>query len=88
MSQLKQKNFLHSCLAFEDRQAGVSIIYCHIEDKYFYNVYCMDVKILKDLMSVEFNNLDEALDYVNEEFGTWKLHNLALNDQKGCAAKS
>ncbi|MCY4380812.1 MAG: hypothetical protein OXC40_04490 [Proteobacteria bacterium] len=81
---LSTSNFLTSCLSFEDRQAGVSIIYCHQSDKYVYHGYCLETKLSRDLMSVEFDVLEDAISYINEEFLGWQLQ--LFNDDGGCGS--
>lgn len=72
---LTSSNFLHSYLSFEQRQAGVGVIYCGDRDQYTYHAYCHETKLRRDLVSVEYDDLQQALDYVNEEFAHWSLKN-------------
>ena len=81
---LSESNFLHSCLLFEDRQAGVSAIYCPETSRFTYHAYCLETKIRKDLVSVEYECLEEALEYINEEFAHWKLKSWERKAKKGC----
>lgn len=78
-------NFLYSCLVFEDRQAGVSTIYCHDSGEFFYHAYCFETKIHKDLMSCEFDSVEEACGYINDEFSSWQLTTLT-EDKSGCGS--
>ena len=71
--QINEENYEYSFLRFEDRQAGVSLVYDSNEDRYYYNAYCVEVKLLKDLFSIEYRYLEDALETINDEFGTWEL---------------
>lgn len=87
--KLTSENYAEKYLRFQDRQAGVSLVYDAEENQYYYNAYCVEAKIVKELFSVEYSFLDEALETINDEFGTWEL---ASFDEKGggcgnCAAK-
>lgn len=85
---LTDENFLHTCLRFEDRQAGVSTVYCHQSGEYYYHAYCVETTVFKDLVSCEFDGLDEALAYINDEFATWELVSFSKDDGCGsCHAK-
>jgi len=75
---------MHSYLRFNDRQAGVSAVFCPSEQKFYYNAYCLEMKVLKELMSVEFEFLDDALDLINEEFSTWDT--VDFEPEKGCGS--
>lgn len=81
---LTSSNFLHSYLCFQDREAGVSAIYCNQEQRYHYHAYCLETKLMRDLVSIEFNNLEEAISYINDEFASWSLKNFQP-DKKGCS---
>lgn len=86
--QLNEDNFMEACLRFRERQAGVGVVFCPDEEKYFYNAYCLETKLLKELMSVEYEFLDEALEFINEEFSTWELEKFDKDSGCGsCAAK-
>ncbi|MCY4444450.1 MAG: hypothetical protein OXC44_06610 [Proteobacteria bacterium] len=80
---LTEKNFLTACLTFEKRQAGVSVIFCPQKNRYFYHAYCLEKDLLKDLLSLEFLALEEALSYINDEFNGWKVTEFKDN-QKNC----
>ncbi|MFK7824751.1 MAG: hypothetical protein AB8G05_11370 [Oligoflexales bacterium] len=71
--QLTEENYESDFLRFQDRQAGVSLVYDPCEERYYYNAYCVETKLLKELFSVEYRFLEEALETVNDEFGTWEL---------------
>ena len=86
MTDLDASNYLEKAFMFRDRQAGVSTIYDGNEDRYVYNAYCLERKLLKDLVSKEYAYLDDALDYVNAEFGSWDLELLAEGAKKGCGS--
>ncbi len=82
---LTEENFLHSYLRFNDRQAGVSLLYCEEKKSYYYNSYCVESKLLKELFSVEHDFLCDAIDLVNQEFGTWEL--VTIEEKKsGCSS--
>ena len=87
--RLNPQNYDSSVLTFGDRQAGVSLVYDPHKKRYYYNAYCVETKLLKELFTVEYGFLEEALETINGEFGTWELKSL---DQKksgcgDCAAK-
>jgi hypothetical protein len=79
---LTEENFSHSYLRFGDRQAGIGLVYSPEDERFYYNVYCMEMKILRELFSVEYDYLDDALTSVNEEFGSWEL--LSFDQKSGC----
>jgi hypothetical protein len=86
---LTAENFSGSYLQFQDRQAGISLVFCPDESRFTYNVYCLEKTLLKELFTVEHEYLEDALITVNAEFGQWEL---ASYDQKksgcgSCAAK-
>ena len=83
--QLNDENYLTSAFKFRDRQAGVSIIYNPDDDSYTYNAYCLETKIMKELFTVEYEFLDEAIQTINDEFGTWELVDLA-NKKSSCGS--
>ena len=86
--KLTEDNFSHSILQFRDRQAGVSVIYDPDVDSYSYNAYCLEVKLLKDLFTSEYEFLEDALSVVNDEFGQWELVDLTAKSGCGsCVAK-
>lgn len=82
--QLNQENFLEMAFRFRDRQAGVSIIYDPNDEVYTYNAYCLELKLQKELYTCEFEFLDDALELINDEFGTWKLEGLGLSQCSTC----
>ncbi len=86
MDQLDTENYLEKAFVFRDRQAGVSSIYDGELDRFAYNAYCLEKKLLKDLVSKEYSYLDDALAYVNAEFGSWDLELLAEGSKKGCGS--
>ena len=85
-AKLTEENYLESCLRFRDRQAGVGIVYCPDEKRYYYNAYCLETKLVKELMSVEFDFLEDALDYIDDEFGTWEIENFDKEKSNGCSS--
>ena len=84
-NKLTTENYLEAYLEFQDRQAGVSLVYCPDKECYTYNVYCVERKVLKELLCNEFDFLDEALDFVNQEFSTWELKKYDANKKKSCS---
>lgn len=87
--RLNPQNYESNTLRFGDRQAGVSLVYDPDEDRYYYNAYCVETKLLKELFAVEHHFLEDALETINEEFGTWELESFdqKTNDCGSCAAK-
>ena len=88
-SRLTFDNFMQSVFQFNDRQAGVSLIYDPRHQSYSYNAYCLETKIMKELFTVEHDFLDDALTQINEEFGSWDLVDLSAKSSGcgSCAAK-
>ena len=88
MQGLTEENFTYQSFRWRDRQAGVSLVFDHTKQRYFYNAYCLEVKLLKELFSCEYEFLEDALHCVNEEFGNWELESFeAKKDCGSCAAK-
>ncbi len=85
LSPLNSDNYLQSVFRFRDRQAGVSLIFNPEEKAYTYNAYCLETKIMKELFTVECDFLDEALEIINSEFGSWELVDLS-NNNSGCGS--
>lgn len=83
-NKLTTENFQTTVLNFRDRQAGVSIVFDGELERFFYNAYCIETKLLKELYSCEFDFLEDALDLINAEFGTWQKQE--LEDPKGCGS--
>ena len=81
--KITDKNFQESYLIFQDRQAGIGLVYCPKDEKYFYNVYCLELKLMKELFSVEYEFLDDALTALNGEFGHWEMKTYE-DKQSGC----
>ena len=73
MSKITCENYHNSYLRFEDRQAGVGLSYCPLEERYIYNTYCIDMKKVKEIFSVEHDMLEDAVDLLNQEFSTWEF---------------
>ena len=76
-------NYTHSVLVFRDRQAGISEVFDPEENQFAYNAYCLEKKLMKELYTCEFAFLDDALEHINSEFGTWELESF---DKKGCGS--
>jgi len=86
--KLTEDNYFHSILQFRERQAGVSEVYDPELDRYTYNAYCIETKLLAELYSCEFEFLGDALAVINEEFGQWELIDLSAKSGCGsCVAK-
>ncbi len=84
-AKLNAENYLHSAFQFQDRQAGISLIYDPDTQQFTYNVYCLETKLMKELFTVEEDFLDDALELANDEFGGWEL--VELSPQKsGCGS--
>jgi len=87
--KLTEENFSHSILQFRDRQAGVSVVYDPDVDSYSYNSYCLEVKLLKELFTCEYEFLEDALAVINDEFGQWEMVDLSAKQGCGsCVAKA
>src|SRR5690606_15573712 len=82
--KLTDANFLTTVLQFRDRQAGIGVVYDPELDRYFYNAYCLETKLLKELFSCEYEDLYEALEVINSEFGTWETYD--FQEKKGCGS--
>ena len=61
-----QKGY-HSKVTVGDRQAGISLIYEPNSSSYRYNVYCLEMKLMKEILSCEYDYLEDAIINVNEE---------------------
>ena len=85
MLKMTSENFQEKAFRFRERQAGVSIIYDPNRSTYSYNAYCLETKIMKELFTVEFDFLDDALELMNEEFGSWELFDLS-EKSSGCGS--
>jgi hypothetical protein len=82
--QLTEENYSHTVLVFRDRQAGVSEIFDPESQTFTYNAYCLEKKLLEELFTCEYDFLTDALDAINEEFGTWKAE--TFDEKKGCGS--
>jgi hypothetical protein len=84
--KLTRDNYEFQVLRSRARQAGVSLIYDPERDEFTYNAYCLELKLLKELFTQEFETLDEALSCIHEEFGSWQLADAAvpLPSAAGC----
>jgi hypothetical protein len=85
--KLNDENYHSNVLRFRDRQAGVSVVYDAELDRYFYNSYCIETKLLKELYSCEHEQLEDALSLINDEFGSWDIESLAGGGCGSCVAK-
>ena len=82
-------NYLEKSFIFRDRQAGVCEIYDPQTKQYSYNAYCLERKLMKELFTVEFDFLDDALQLINDEFGSWEIESLGTKKSEcgSCVAK-
>ncbi len=80
--KLTHENFLHSALIFRERQAGIGLVFNPETELFSYNVYCVETKLMVELMTCEFTDIDEALATVNSEFETWEY--LDMQKKEGC----
>jgi len=78
-------NYQSNFLQFRDRQAGISLVFDADSDRFDYNAYCIEAKIIKELVSVEFEFLDDAVAFINEEFGSWELTSFE-EEKSGCGS--
>ncbi len=81
--KLTEDNYTHTVLTFRDRQAGISEIYDPKDQLFTYNAYCLERVLMKELFTCEYDFLADALDVINEEFGTWTAESF---DKKGCGS--
>jgi len=82
--KLTEDNFAHTVLTFRDRQAGVSVIFDAQTERFTYNAYCIEAKLLEELFTCEYEFLSDALQTINDEFGNWEL--LDLSKKEGCGS--
>lgn len=87
--RLNDQNFMEKVYRFQDRQAGVSLIYDPDDNIFTYNAYCLETQLMKELFTVEQEYLEDALDLINAEFGSWELVELSGKSSGcgSCAAK-
>ena len=87
--QLNDDNYLQKAYQFRDRQAGVSLIYDPDDQVFTYNAYCLETKVMKELFTVEQEFLEDAIELINAEFGSWELVDLTGKSSGcgSCAAK-
>ena len=85
-NEITQENYTSHFLSFQKRQAGISLVYSSKEEKFFYNAYCIETELLKELFSVEFEFLDDAIEALNEEFKGWEL--TPYEQKSGCSSCS
>ena len=83
-AKITDENFGHTVLTFRDRQAGIGLVYDPDVERYFYNVYCVETKLMKEIFTCEYEYLSEALENLNAEFGTWESQ--AFDEKKGCGS--
>jgi len=81
--KITSENFEHTILSFRDRQAGIGLVFDPFEDRFFYNAYCIEKKLCKELYSCEYEFLEDAINVINAEFGSWEAESLE-ESKKGC----
>ena len=81
---LTAENYTTHFLRFQKRQAGISLAYSAEEKKFFYNAYCVETEILKELFTVEYEFLEDALKTINQEFEGWEL--APYEEKSGCSS--
>ncbi|MDD9950459.1 MAG: hypothetical protein OXT67_02735 [Zetaproteobacteria bacterium] len=88
--KLNESNYDSHYLRFQERQAGVSLVFDPDKELYYYNAYCIEMKLLKELFTVEYTFLEEALETIDAEFGTWELtpYDKKKSGCGSCAAKN
>lgn len=86
-AKLNEENYLEKGLRFRDRQAGVSLVYDPDRASFSYNAYCFEVKLMKELYASEFDFLEDALNLINDEFGSWELESLGTNSECSSCVK-
>ena len=86
---LNIENYDEKAFFFRDRQAGVSEIYNPDSKSYTYNAYCLETKLMKELFTVEYDFLEDALEIINQEFGSWEIDSLGTKKSEcsTCVAK-
>lgn len=86
---LTDSNYLEKAYFFRERQAGVTDIYNPESNSYTYNAYCLETKLMKELFTVEYDFLDDALEMINSEFGSWEIDSLGTKKSEcgSCIAK-
>jgi len=82
LNPINCENYQTHYLSFRDRQSGISLISSPDGKTFTYNAYCLEQKTLKDLMSAEFDFLEDAIDLINKEFSTWEL--IPYEEKSGC----
>lgn len=88
VEKIDSSNYTYKVFMFEDRQAGIGLVYDPFSEKFNYNVYCLETKLMKEIYSEEFNFLDDAIEHVHDEFGQWKLTEFQEESSCGsCSAK-
>ena len=71
--KLTEENYISHFFRFEKRQAGISLVYCPEKEAYYYNAYCLEMELVKEIYTKEFNFLEDALEHINTEFPGWEL---------------
>ena len=84
---LTTENYQEKVLRFRDRQAGISLIFDPEEDIFTYNAYCLEIKLMKELFTTEFEFLDDALELINNEFRGWKLEKVGTKEDCSTCVK-
>ena len=72
---ITEDNYSYSYYNFEDRQSGISLVYSPSKKSYLYNVYCIEQTLLKELFTVEYDFLEDA---INNVLDTWILASFSI----------
>jgi hypothetical protein len=80
LERLTEDNYSEKILRFRDRQAGISLVYDPDDDVFTYNAYCLEIKLMKELFTTEHEFLEDALELINDEFGSWELEKVGTKE--------
>lgn len=84
-TKITEENYQSHFLSFQQRQAGIGLVFCPESEKYSYNAYCFEKDLLKELFSVEHDYLEDAIAMINDEFGAWELLSYEKEKKSGCS---
>ena len=86
MSRITVENYDSSYLLFGERQAGISLSFCPAGERFYYHVYCLELTLMKELFSSEHVYLEDAVHFLDQEFGTWELRSYDPEGSGGCGS--
>ena len=86
MNFITADNYSYAYFRFQARQAGIAFSYCANRQQFIYNAYCMETELLKELTSVEFEYLEDAMQFINDEFSQWEF--IEIPEDTGCGSCS